>query len=251
MIDAQSVKQLEKQLIDRRDEILDFRDSLLSSRMTLQERENELEEMAGKEIMLEGVDRLDDRVIEELEKIDLALANMQSGHYGRCEVCHRPIATKRLLAIPWTSVCKRCALNRETVPAAEPDEDEEPETSRSDTQIEEALWDELDQNEALELAGLTIKSNDGTIYLTGSVPTDKAHQQILEIIEEDLGYEDVIDRIGIEEQDERYLSVDQDDEEYEKETAMQGEAPEVDPFTAMDENRSVVPPDEMVAEDER
>lgn len=229
MINQQTARELEQQMRIRREEILDLRDSLNSSRTILQEPESELEDMAGKEIMLEGVDHLDDQVVAELRMIDVALANMQSGKYGRCEMCHRPITAKRLRALPWTSICKRCALNREMSPAFEmPEDEQEPEPRMSDAQIVQVLWDELDQKEDLILNDLSIDSNDGTIYLTGHVPSDKTHQQLIEIIEEDLGYEDVIDHIGIDGLDRRIYGTGLDEEIYEKETAMQGEAPEDD-----------------------
>lgn len=88
------------------------------------------------------------------------------------------------------------------------------------------------------------------MVLTGSVSSDREHQLVMEVIQEDLGLEDVIDRVGIDDLDSRAYD-DEDDEDYEKETAMQGQAPEDDPYSAMDDNESVVPPDELRPEDER
>lgn len=251
MINRETAKELEKMMKIRREEILDFRKSLKASRTNLQERENEIEEMAGKEMLLDGVDRMNERVVEELGRIDAALANMKRGTYGRCEKCQRPIAAKRLWALPWTTVCKRCALNRETATTVEADKNEAPDEEMSDDRIVEALWDELDRKEDLGLDELHINSNGGTIHLSGSVPTDKEHQQVLEIIAEEMGYEDIIDRIGIDDLDRRVYAPDEDEEAYEKENAMHGEPPEDDFYTATGENRSVVPPDELVTEDDR
>lgn len=251
MISRETVKELEKQLTIRRKEIFDFRSSLKASRTDLQERENELEEMAGKGVLLDGVERMDERVVEELRKIDAALMNMQSGSYGRCDACKRPISAKRLRALPWTTVCKRCALDRETKRTVDTGEQEGPQEEMSDDRIVEALWDELDRKEDLILDDLHISSNDGTIYLTGRVPTDKEHQQVLEIIAEDMGYEDLIDRIGIDDLARRNGETDEDEEVYEKECAMHGLPPEDDFYNATDDNRSVVPPDQLVTEDDR
>jgi DnaK suppressor protein len=221
------------------------------SRASLQERENELQEMAGKKIMLAGVDRLDERVVTELQNIVSALAKMESGDYGRCESCRRRIATKRLTAIPWAALCKRCAQALENGSASangtdESDGDIDPEFD--DAQNVEWILDELDLKAEVTLDNVEINSIDGTIYLTGTVPNEREHQQLVEVIEEELGFDDVIDRLGI---DTPGARGDGDDENDDKETVMQGEAVEDDPYSAFHENRSVVPPDQMVAEDDR
>lgn len=240
MINLKTLALLENEMRDRRNQILDFRDSLKSSRHMLQEPENELEEMAGKEMMLDDVARLDSRVVDELRKIEAALARMKSGSYGRCENCGRPIASKRLQAIPWTMVCKRCAQHSEDRPMTDAEEDELPEAELTDEQIVLAIWDELDLREDLDPGNLEIVCNDGTIYLGGNVPGEKEHQQIVEIVEEDLGYEDVIDHID--------NDASAEDEGYEEENASLDEDAEEDPYAAMMDNRSGMPVDVMVSD---
>lgn len=44
-----------------------------------------------------------------LEDLDSALARLEAGEYGRCERCHEPIATGRLLARPTARTCINCA----------------------------------------------------------------------------------------------------------------------------------------------
>lgn len=44
-----------------------------------------------------------------LEKIDLALQRIADGSYGTCEECGKKIPEPRLEAIPYTTVCVRCA----------------------------------------------------------------------------------------------------------------------------------------------
>ena len=53
--------------------------------------------------------RLDGQEKEEIEAIDHALIMIEKGQYGFCEVCGKPIAKKRLDAIPWTVFCSRHA----------------------------------------------------------------------------------------------------------------------------------------------
>lgn len=44
-----------------------------------------------------------------LEAVDAALAALQGGTYGRCEVCGGPIAPARLAARPSVTTCITCA----------------------------------------------------------------------------------------------------------------------------------------------
>jgi DnaK suppressor protein len=43
-----------------------------------------------------------------LHDVDRALVKMDSGTYGTCERCGRPIAEERLEAIPWALLCIDC-----------------------------------------------------------------------------------------------------------------------------------------------
>lgn len=52
--------------------------------------------------------RLKDRERLLLQKIELALAKIESGTYGVCEACEEPIEAKRLDARPVAELCIRC-----------------------------------------------------------------------------------------------------------------------------------------------
>ena len=64
-----------------------------------------------------ATEREDDEVIEELghhglaelRQIEAALARMADGTYGECVRCGNDIAQARLLALPATPLCIRCA----------------------------------------------------------------------------------------------------------------------------------------------
>ena len=45
----------------------------------------------------------------QLEELDVALARVEAGTYGRCESCGQPIPTERLEALPGTATCITCA----------------------------------------------------------------------------------------------------------------------------------------------
>jgi RNA polymerase-binding transcription factor DksA len=42
---------------------------------------------------------------EQLRQVEQALARIESGEYGRCEVCGKEIPPERLEAVPWTTLC--------------------------------------------------------------------------------------------------------------------------------------------------
>jgi len=43
-----------------------------------------------------------------LRDVDRALAKMDTGTYGTCERCGKPIAAERLEALPWAVLCIDC-----------------------------------------------------------------------------------------------------------------------------------------------
>ncbi|HSJ19418.1 MAG TPA: TraR/DksA C4-type zinc finger protein [Nocardioidaceae bacterium] len=61
-----------------------------------------------------AVDRLSqvavhDRLQTALADVDRALAKLDEGSYGRCDVCGEPIAVERLEALPWAVRCVKDA----------------------------------------------------------------------------------------------------------------------------------------------
>jgi RNA polymerase-binding transcription factor DksA len=46
---------------------------------------------------------------QELTEIDAAIERLASGEYGSCSACGNLVATARLLALPLTRRCIRCA----------------------------------------------------------------------------------------------------------------------------------------------
>jgi len=66
-----------------------------------EERATELEN----DEVLEG---LDEMTLREIEQIRTALKRIESGSYGMCSTCGRPIGAKRLAAVPSASTCVAC-----------------------------------------------------------------------------------------------------------------------------------------------
>lgn len=48
-----------------------------------------------------------------LTKVDEALARIEKGTFGRCELCGREIDRKRLEAVPYTTLCRECKEKEE------------------------------------------------------------------------------------------------------------------------------------------
>lgn len=64
---------------------------------------------------LDGGDDSDDiamammrRSEASLKAVEAAIARIEEGSYGTCEVCGGPISAERLDAVPHTDVCVRC-----------------------------------------------------------------------------------------------------------------------------------------------
>lgn len=50
----------------------------------------------------------------ELERIEKAISLIESGVYGQCESCEKPIPMARLKAIPWATRCIHCQSHMES-----------------------------------------------------------------------------------------------------------------------------------------
>lgn len=84
----------------------------------LAEIEDQLDETPSKDWEDRSVERQGDEVLEargraelnELKRIDAALARIAEGTYGDCLKCGEPIAKARLTLLPEAALCKTCAV---------------------------------------------------------------------------------------------------------------------------------------------
>lgn len=60
----------------------------------------------------EVVDALESEAEESLRQVIHALARIDSGRGEVCEVCEAPILPERLVALPFTTLCRECAETR-------------------------------------------------------------------------------------------------------------------------------------------
>ena len=104
------IKQLRKKLLTQRRELFravaQIEDELLWLETDV---ESEMVERAQDETFIRLLARLDDRQKAEIEEIDRAIVRIESGDYGRCEVCTKPIPLARLEALPAAATCLPCA----------------------------------------------------------------------------------------------------------------------------------------------
>ncbi len=67
--------------------------------------DNHLGDLASAMYDRELDEGLEDGVQASIVEIDAALARMENGTYGTCEVCGKPIGAARLEALPWARLC--------------------------------------------------------------------------------------------------------------------------------------------------
>lgn len=72
-------------------------------------KDSDSEERAKQLADSEVVDALGNEAREELRKISVALARMESGQYGLCTDCGSQIAAKRIEVYPYAEECIDCA----------------------------------------------------------------------------------------------------------------------------------------------
>lgn len=71
--------------------------------------DKDFEEQATQLENQEVIDALDDHALIELKQIDVALNRIDAGTYGQCAECGDNIGQARLKALPFASVCIKCA----------------------------------------------------------------------------------------------------------------------------------------------
>jgi DnaK suppressor protein len=67
--------------------------------------EDEQAQTTHDEFVSSRLNRLD---CENLRLVEAALERLDSGEFGVCEVCGRPIPARRLEAVPWAQCCVAC-----------------------------------------------------------------------------------------------------------------------------------------------
>ena len=109
MSKSEQMGKIRERLIEKRDEVFEAHRLSDEARLILSEHDIEPEETAQKGAIANVLAMLDEQAQKEIRAISRALARMELGEYGSCEVCGKGIEAERLEAIPWTSVCSKHA----------------------------------------------------------------------------------------------------------------------------------------------
>lgn len=72
-----------------------------------------LMEGSGRGTAEDLLSRLEGRERHELDEIRAAQARLETGSFGVCESCLRPIPLSRLRAVPWARACVTCQNRKE------------------------------------------------------------------------------------------------------------------------------------------
>ena len=67
--------------------------------------DNHLADTATETYERELDEGLEEDAREQLHQVEKALARIEAGEYGRCEICGKEIPVERLEAVPWTTLC--------------------------------------------------------------------------------------------------------------------------------------------------
>jgi len=168
------------------------------------ERESEIEERAQAERRARVAARLDDRGKREIDEIDAALRRLAEGRYGTCVRCETPIPIARLRALPAALHCIGCARG----PAAraggvEAEHRAEPLPGDlallTDRELEQALREQVRADQRIDAQELRIVCRHGTVHLSGVLPSEREHQEVLKLVTDVDGIRDVDDRVTVNE----------------------------------------------------
>ena len=72
-----------------------------------------LSEDSVRGVMTDLVASLNGRERRELDEIQEAMARLETGSFGACEICGASISLPRLRAIPWARHCLACQFQQE------------------------------------------------------------------------------------------------------------------------------------------
>ncbi|MGZ9214924.1 MAG: TraR/DksA C4-type zinc finger protein [Candidatus Binatia bacterium] len=171
-----------------------------------EERESELEEHAQEEQSARLLTRLDDRMLHAVKEVDLALQKILDATYGKCEVCHKPIALARLRSLPAARCCKRCAAKNETPSLTAGSAAETPIkvgaipadlSLLSDQELTEAIKQHLKEDGRIDVEELHVAGRKGVVYLSGLLPSEAEHQILLKTLTDVMGLQEIVDHLEI------------------------------------------------------
>jgi DnaK suppressor protein len=185
----------------RREEIFRRVQRLQTDLREFAEPQVEFEEEAQEAELSEPVERLSEQEQEEVRESDAALDKIDRGEYGLCEICRRPIARKRLFALPWTRYCAADARVREAGKEGARQEGAGLKTLPPEYQgytaaeLRGAIIEEIQDDSRVDSRELAIQVQNGRVFLRGYLPNAEQHQILLQILTDVMGLQNIDDRV--------------------------------------------------------
>jgi RNA polymerase-binding protein DksA len=109
-MDYETLERFRRRLHLRRASLIERRRHALADEAELlAEREPDWEDAAAAQSAASVLDRLGESERVTLDRIRAALVRVADGSYGECAACGEEIDDERLMAVPETDRCARCA----------------------------------------------------------------------------------------------------------------------------------------------
>ena len=247
ILDQKIVDRLRADLQAERRALLDLREDAGASWEDLSPPVREAEEAAARDNLRRGAAQLDRIGRERLRRIDAALLKISQDRYGLCEACGRPIAVKRLHAVPEARRCMRCAAREESAAgtAAAPQEDGE-----RDREAEAAVVQALEEDGTVDSEEIEVRCVEGVVHLDGVLPSERQRQVVHEIVASVLGFREIADDTTIDRQpwERRERDPAPEREKTAADVEMEGEDEEIDARTSLETGEPMTPPDHLMPE---
>lgn len=119
-MDPATLATSQQRLLDQQDQLVQRRFELEDDLQRVTGREIEYGDRAQAEAPEEALEHLDEQSRREWEAIQAALACIEAGPYGDCDMCGEPISPARLDAMPMAPHCMRCQEKVEKARRSQP-----------------------------------------------------------------------------------------------------------------------------------
>jgi DnaK suppressor protein len=255
MLTRQDKERLRHELQHRRDELLAMRRDINRRWTTQQAPEVEMEEEAQKAKLAKDLDSLQEHEKKMVLAMEDALQRLADGTYGQCADCGKEIGHERLEAVPWTKRCVKCAESAEPepgqprlVPEEGPDVGLPVDYSgMEDGALARAVMDKVMAWGGIDAQELDVRASKGVVYLEGAMPSPEQRERLLELVQDDMGLEDVVDNLRMDPQlwARRSRAPEPERGRTDTDDVLEGEGPEQETFTAMKDGVPLQPGDHI------
>ncbi len=108
IVNNKNKEHFKRLLLAKQQEVLAAKGGIALPSRTADEPQGDVIDQATVETEAKVAARLRQTESHLLRAIDDALARIEQGTYGVCQICGNPVPKARLEAVPWTRVCRDC-----------------------------------------------------------------------------------------------------------------------------------------------